>query len=164
MSVCPHIIGASMDIDEQRVVADEGSLQGIAGALARAIIAEAETQAVDVVADDIFAWRTGADPARNVLHFAAVWAPDPMTRGVEFLGGSHDGEIMAGVPREDGPGKAFPPPVLRVMAEPVTEPFPEVRRAERPPFPEVTTMIETYTRQGIHVESRRFIYQLSKTD
>lgn len=164
MTVCPDIIGASMDITEERVVADEGSLQGIAGALSRAIVAEAEMRAVAVDGDDVFAWRTGADPTKNLLHFSAVWAPDPMTRGVEFLGGSHDGEIMAGIPREDGPGKAFPPPVLRVMAEQPTELFPEVRSAERPPSPEIATTIETYTRQGIHVESRRFIYQLSKTD
>lgn len=142
-----------------RFVDVPGYVDALAKHMAEAIVAEAEQHGMPVEADDVVLYRAGQDEQTMTVEFGAVWAPSPMTRGIEFYGGSHDGEIMMQIAPDDGPGGAFPPRSIRVMSEPPTsfdfEPLPEVVQP--------TTLVEDYERAGIDPLKRRFIYKIKVT-
>lgn len=164
MTLVVDLIGADGVLSEEAIAQYRGdAVQALASRMAEAIIFEASERGVAVVADDVFLWRrkvTPEDAKRMVVNYGAVWAPDPVARGVELFGGSHDGEVLTGISREDGPGSALPPPILRVMAEAPTS-FDEYRSAEVPPtIPDSSTIVEEYVRAGIDSTKRRFIYKI----
>lgn len=159
------MIGADAEISEEMIAQYGGdAVQGLASRMADKITAAAQTRGIDVVADDVFVWRRPDDDTNRrtmTRRYGAVWAPDPVERGVEFFGGSHDGEVLTGVPRGEGPGGAFPAAVLCVMAEPVVGPF-------EPELPETPmtggALVEEYVRAGIDSTKRRFIYKIKVTN
>ena len=158
--ISADLIGADGTIDVVALHRD-GAAEALGVEMSKALVAEADARGVVVHVDDVVIWLlhpSESDVKRNVRRFGAAWAPDPGTRGIEFYGGSHDGEVLTGVPRGDGPGAAFPPPVLDVMGLPVTEDFSDVRAAERPPQP--AALVERYIRAGIDDTKRRFIYKI----
>lgn len=159
------LIGANGEISEAAVVQFNGdAVQALASHMAREIIGAAQTRGIDVEADDVFVWRRPDDDVNRrtmTRRYGAVWAPDPVERGVEFYGGSHDGEVLTGVPREDGPGAAFPPPLLRVMGQPVGDPL--IEQGAEPPIANAA-IVEDYVRAGIDSRKRRFIYKIKVTN
>lgn len=153
----PDLIGADAEITEALLLRD-GAIKALADEMSKHIVNEASERGIVVFPEDVFVWRTGGNDTTHIVRYSAVWAPDPSTNGIEFFGGSHDGEVFTGCVRAEGPGGAFPPGVLNVMGQPVTEDFSEVRRAERPP--ELVAIQETYVRVGIDSTKRRFIYKI----
>ncbi|URM87323.1 hypothetical protein SEA_ANTUNA_61 [Microbacterium phage Antuna] len=142
-----------------RFVDVPGYVDALAKHMAEAIVAEAEQHGMPVVADDVVLYRAGEDAQTMTVEFGAVWAPSPMTHGIEFYGGSHDGEVMTQIEPDDGPGGAFPPRSIRVMSEPPTsfdfEPLPDL--------PDSRVLVEDYERAGIDPLKRRFIYKIKVT-
>lgn len=143
-----------------RFVDVPGYVDALAKHMADAIVAEADQHGMPVVVDDVVLYRTGQDEQTQTVEYGAVWAPSPMTRGIEFYGGSHDGEIMMQIAPDDGPGSAFPPRSIRVMSEPPTSfDFEPVDVGES----SAHMLVEDYERAGIDPLKRRFIYKIKVT-
>lgn len=152
-------IGATGVLDE-RFVGVQGYERALFEKMSHAIVGEATERSITVDAADVVGYIVGS-VAENpgAIEYGAVWAPSPMTRGVEFYGGSHDGEIMKRIEPDDGPGGAFPPRSIRVMSEPPTS------FEGEPMLPDIKSgvLVEDYERAGIDDTKRRFIYKIKVT-
>ncbi|QYC54395.1 hypothetical protein SEA_PICKLES13_60 [Microbacterium phage Pickles13] len=148
-------IGASATIGVRDL---DDHLETLARKMADSIVGEAERHGVPVNVEDVVVYRTGENDMQMTVDFGAVWAPSPMTRGIEFFGGSHDGEIMMQIEPDDGPGRAFPPRSIRVMSEPPTS------FDGDPVGIESRVLVEDYERAGIDPLKRRFIYKIKVTN
>lgn len=153
-------LGATGTLPE-RFVDVPGYIDALAREMAKAIIAEADERGITVNADDVVLYRAGHDKQTMIVEYGAVWSPSPMTRGIEFFGGSHDGEIMMQIEPDNGPGNAFPPREIRVMSEPPTT-F-NFEQIDDPEVVQQPMLIEDYVRAGIDDTKRRFIYKIKVT-
>lgn len=152
-------IGATGTLD-MRFDGVQGYVDALASKMADAMMVEARSRGVDINVDDVVLYRVGQDDVTMTVEYGTVWAPSPMTRGVEFYGGSHDGEIMMQIAPDDGPGGAFPPRSIRVMSEPPTS------FEGEPMLPDIKSgvLVEDYERAGIDDTKRRFIYKIKVTN
>lgn len=154
--ISTDLIGASGRI-EARFDGVPGYRDALLDNMARSIVGEALERGVRVEVDDIVAYHVRDHEHEQTVEYGAVWAPSPVTRGVELFGGSHDGEIMKNITPDNGPGNALPPRVLRVMSEPPTR-FPG--EPDDDEVPTAATLVEDYHRAGIDPAKRRFIYTI----
>lgn len=156
------VVGATGSLST-RFVDVQGYVDTLGDQMAKAILHEARKHGVDISVEDVAVYRGATDLPRDTVEYGAVWAPDPVARGVELIGGSHDGDVVP-VERREGPGKAFPPAEVAVLAE--TPQFFDADTLEPTDAPEgmeFPQTIETYYRAGIDPDKRRFIYKIKVT-
>lgn len=157
MNIVVDLIGADTRLSLESIQT-QYVVVAAAESMAREMDTEAKSRGFDIVADDVHVWRreqTVFERAHNVVSYGAVWAPDPMGRGVELFGGSHDGEILH-VARAEGPGRSMPPALLVVASEPMTH----IETGEPTGMPNEGVPVEEYLRAGIDSTNRRFVYKI----
>lgn len=142
----------------KRTVVSSGMIAASGGevaALVRERMAVEVAEFVDGFAEDVFVCSHSADAGLDVETFEAVWAPDPMVRGVELRNGPHDGVILR-LPRGHGQAGAFPRYWIVLPHTPHT-----VADWADPPALEESVKTAKYRRAGIDPVARRFVYEFA---